>query len=309
MPDRHRPRHGATSPRIKPRNKPKQHSGQLWQPAYFTVLGDYRSVVADTETDLDINPDLAPITATVTFTPVLASGDAIRASKADPRPTIYVPVPIVGHISADGRLKLRDAPAGRQENHESLSVLPTAGADGVAYMTVDDQRVWRWNGTTYIEDYNYTPIRLLADTALLELSSPLYYHVTFTDVRFNGELGYLSPITFAAPQSDEVLNLVNVTRRTGETAVGVVRVGPTGVRLNNAGDVVFTIGGVDIPDPLTLSTIDVNGPAGPAGPPGPQGPIGPIPAYMARLPDVVDASAKSRDFATTEVMRLRGEMV
>ena len=189
MPDRHRPRHTATSPRSKPRNKPKQHSGHLWQPAYFTVLGDYRSVVADTEADLDINPDLAPITATVTFTPVLASGDAIRASKADPRPTIYVPVPIVGHISADGRLKLRDAPAGRLENHESLSVLPTAGADGVAYMTVDDQRVWRWNGTTYIEDYNYTPIRLLADTALLELSSPLYYHVTFTDVRFNGELG------------------------------------------------------------------------------------------------------------------------
>ena len=309
MPDRHRPRHGATSPRSKPRNKPKQHSGQLWQPTYFTVLGDYRSVVADTEADLDINPDLAPITATVTFTPVLASGDAIRASKADPQPTIYVPVPIVGHISADGRLKLRDAPAGRQENHENLSVLPTAGADGVAYMTVDDGRVWRWNGTTYIEDYNYTPIRLLADTALLELSSPLYYRVNFTDVRFNGELGYLSPITFAAPQSDEVLNLVNVTRRTGETAVGVVRVGPTGVRLNDAGDVVFTIGGRDIPDPLTLSTVDVNGPAGPAGPPGPQGPIGPIPADMARLPDIADASAKSRDFATTEVMRLRGEMV
>ena len=309
MPDRHRPRHTATSPRSKPRNKPKQHSGHLWQPAYFTVLGDYRSVVADTEADLDINPDLSPITATVTFTPVLASGDAIRASKADPRPTIYVPVPIVGHISADGRLKLRDAPAGRQENHESLSVLPTAGADGVAYMTVDDGRVWRWNGTTYIEDYNYTPIRLLADTALLELSSPLYYRVNFTDVRFNGELGYLSPITFAAPQSDEVLNLVNVTRRTGETAVGVVRVGPTGVRLNAAGEVVFTIGGRDIPYPLTLSTIDVNGPAGPAGPPGPQGPIGPIPADMARLPDITDASAKSRDFATTEVMRLRGEMV
>ena len=66
MPDRHRPRQTATSPRSKPRNKPKQHSVLLWQPAYSTVLGDYRSVVADTEADLDINPDLAPITATVT---------------------------------------------------------------------------------------------------------------------------------------------------------------------------------------------------------------------------------------------------
>ena len=310
MADRHRQRRRVTSPRSKPHARnPKQHSGQPWQPTYFTVVGDYRSVVADTEADLDINPDLAPITATVTFTPVLASGDAILASKADPRPTIYVPVPIVGHISADGRLKLRDAPAGRQENHESLSVLPTAGADGVAYMTVDDGRVWRWNGTTYIEDYSYTPFAYWPTPHCL--SCPRRCTTASTSPMCGSTASRDTCRRSRSPhrRSDEVLNLVNVTRRTGETAVGVVRVGPTGVRLNDAGDVVFTIGGRDIPDPLTLATVDVNGPAGPAGPPGPQGPIGPIPADMARLPDIADASAKSRDFATTEVMRLRGEMV
>ena len=93
---------------------PKPHTGAPWEPTFFTVLGDYRSVVADGTIDLNIDPDVGPVTATVTFTPVLESGDAILASKADPRPTVYVPVPIVGHISADGRLKLRDAPSGVQ---------------------------------------------------------------------------------------------------------------------------------------------------------------------------------------------------
>jgi microcystin-dependent protein len=288
---------------------PKPHTGAPWEPTFFTVLGDYRSVVADGTIDLNIDPDVGPVTATVTFTPVLESGDAILASKADPRPTVYVPVPIVGHISADGRLKLRDAPSGVQENHEDPSTLPTAGVEGVAYTTLNDRRVYRWDGSTYIPDYDYTPIRLLADTALLELDGPLFYHVAFTDVLFNGEPGYLSPFTFAAPDVDIDLNIADVARRPGETAVGVVRVGPTGVRINDDGDVVFSIGGRDIPDPLKLVTVSVNGPAGPAGPPGPQGVASPLPPDVALLPDVTASSVRDRDYADVEVTKLRGEML
>ena len=292
-----------------PSGPPKPHTGAPWEPTFFTVLGDYRSVVADGTIDLNIDPDVGPVTATVTFTPVLESGDAILASKADPRPTIYVPVPIVGHISADGRLKLRDAPSGVQENYEDPSTLPTAGVVGVAYTTLNDRRVYRWDGFTYIPDYNYTPIRLLADTALLELDGPLFYHVAFTDVLFNGEPGYLSPFTFAAPDVDMDLNIADVARRPGETAVGVVRVGPTGVRLNDAGEVVFSIGGRDIPDPLKLATVSVNGPAGPAGPPGPQGVPSALPPGLAFLTDLDTSSIADRDYADNEVTQLRGEVL
>lgn len=77
-------------------------------PTFFTVTGDYRSVVADLPSDADYDPQLGPVSATVTFTPMLESGDVILATSASPRPTAFVAAPVVARIDVtDGRLKLR----------------------------------------------------------------------------------------------------------------------------------------------------------------------------------------------------------
>ena len=188
----------------------------MTSPTYFTVSADYRSVVADALTDSDYDPEIASVSAVVTFTPMLASGDVILATNASPRPTGYVPVPIAAMIDpADGRLKLR-----------------TATDDG---------------GT----GFDFAPVRLLADTGLLELAEPLFYTVTFTQVLFNGRSGNLTSFTFQAPTSDVELNLIEVSRTPGQPASGITKIAPGAVRLDG-GNAVFSFGGVDIPDPLEL---------------------------------------------------------
>ena len=195
-------------------------------PTYFTVEGDFRSVIADSATaDSDYDPQLGSLTATVTFKPILATGDLILATGASPRPTAYAPVSIVAKIDTDGRLKLRSD--------------PDSGGSGT-----------------------YAPVRLLADTPLLELASPLYYQVTFTNVRFAGQPGMISSFAFQAPNSDTTINLIEVGRQPGQPASGVNRIAPGGVRIDGD-NLVFTFGGVDLADPIPKSFL--NGPAGPTG--------------------------------------------
>ena len=138
----------------------------MTSPTFFTVSADYRPVSADADTDSDYDPQTdEALSATVTFTPVLATGDVILATDASPRPTGYVCAPIAAMIDpADGRLKLRTT--------------PDAGGSGT-----------------------FAPVRLLADTALLELDTPLYYKVTFTAVTYGGKIGSITSFTFQAPTS------------------------------------------------------------------------------------------------------------
>lgn len=84
----------------------------------------------------------------------------------------YVLAPIVGFIETDGKLVLRSA--------------PDAGGTGV-----------------------FTPIRLLAHSADLNLSANLAYEVTFTAVTLDGRPWSIKPFTFNAPTGGE-LNLVSV---------------------------------------------------------------------------------------------------
>ncbi len=191
-------------------------------PTFFTVVGDFKAFIADTSGDVDADPDTSPITATVTFTPMVDTGDLILATHVNPRPTAYVPAPIVGTIGTDGRLKLATAAFG---------------------------------------DYPFTPIRLLADTPLLELSSPLFYTVSFTNVIIDGKSSSIKPFTFQAPNGDVEINLVSIYRTPGQAASGIVKIAPTGVRYENDA-MIFTYGGVDIPDPLPLA--DITGPQGEA---------------------------------------------
>jgi len=192
-------------------------------PTYFTVVADFKSVVVDLASDVDADPQLGPVTAKVTFTPVLANGDVILASTASPRPTMFVPAPIVARIDTDGRLKLRVEPDGDRDDFATRSAFPSTGNITKVYFAIDTQTFYRWTGSLYAETYPYAQVRLLADTALLGLDSDLYYRVTFSEVIFNGAPGYINGFTFQAPTSDVELNLVNVARVPGQPAVGTTK--------------------------------------------------------------------------------------
>jgi hypothetical protein len=185
-------------------------------PTYFTVVADFKSVVGDLASDADYDPQLGSVTADVTFLPVLDQGDVILATSATPRPTGFLAAPIVGFIDTDGRLKMR-----------------TATDVG---------------GST---DLGYAPVRLLADTDLLELETPLFYQVSFSNVQYNGARGTINPFTFQAPTSDTTLNLITVARAPGQPPTSITRLAPGGVRLED-GDLIFSFAGEDIPNPVPL---------------------------------------------------------
>lgn len=192
-------------------------------PTYFTVVADFKSVVVDLASDVDPDPQLGPVTAKVTFTPVLANGDVILATNASPRPTIFVPAPIVARIDTDGRLKLRVDPDGDQDSYASTAAFPATGNTAKVYWSIAQQKWYRWTGSAYAETYPYAPVRLLADTALLELDSNLYYRAAFSEVVYNGAPGYINSFTFEAPSTDIELNLVDVARIPGQPAAGITK--------------------------------------------------------------------------------------
>lgn len=238
----------------------------MTNPTYFTVIADFKSVVVDLASDVDPDPQLGPVTAKVTFTPVLNNGDVILATNASPRPTVFVPAPIVARIDTDGRLKLRVAPDGDRDDYANLAAFPATGNIAKVYFAIDTQTFYRWipGSSQYVADYSYAQVRMLADTGLLELDSPLYYKVTFSDVVYNGGPGYINSFTFQAPTSDTELNLVEVLRQPGQPAVGITKIAPGAVRAEN-GNLIFSFNGVDIPEPVpyadvnvTMSATDIN---------------------------------------------------
>lgn len=187
----------------------------MTQPTYFTVVADYKSVVVDLASnvqggDVDADPQLGAISATVTFTPVLPNGDIILATEASPRPTGLIAAPIVGRIDVDGRLKLRVEPDGNRINYANLAAFPGTGNTANVYYDIAAKTFYRWSGSAYVQTYPYAPIRLLADTDLLNLSTPLFYAVKFTNVLFNKKPGQINGFTFQAPDADVELNLIEV---------------------------------------------------------------------------------------------------
>ena len=217
---------------------------------YFEVEADYLAAVADTIANTVHDPDVVPITGNITFTPLVNSGDVLLATQTSPRPIGLILMPITGMIDVDGRVKLRQV-----------------SDDGVA---------------------EFAPIRLVADCPVLELKTPLFYKVTYANIRVDGKPASIAPFTFQAPNADVVVNLIGLQRQPGQPASGITKIAPGGVRLDENGKIVFSFGGVDIPDPIDLGidwatlcgTIDpitggVVGPTGPAGPPGEPGPPGP----------------------------------
>jgi hypothetical protein len=186
-------------------------------PTFFTVTADYRSVLADTEIDLDADPQIGPISAVVTFKPVLRDGDAIRAINASPRPIGYVPAPVVAKLGTDGRLKLRDNPDGTRVIVATYFNLPATGNVANYYRVTTTGLYYRWNGSGYDEIPPFQPVRLLANTELLNLDFALYYTVTFSQVIYNGRAGKLRGFAFQAPDSDIEVSLIEVMPEPGDT--------------------------------------------------------------------------------------------
>ncbi len=196
----------------------------MTQPTYFTVVGDFRAILGYNDAR-EYDPKVAPISGEVTFTPMVLAGDVIRATTATPRPIGYVPLPVTGVIDpADGRVKLV-----AQEEGQPL-----------------------------------IPVRLLADSPLLELESPLYYRVTFSNIKLSSKKGgSITGFAFQAPnRPDAEINLITVMRRAGQPASGVLKVAPGAVRLLDDGRVQFSFAGVDIPDPLDLTVLGGGGNGG-----------------------------------------------
>lgn len=190
-------------------------------PIYFTVTGDYRAVVADLSTDLNADPEIQPLSAIVTFKPMIRDGDMIIAVDATPRPTGFVPAPITAKISTSGRLCLRDVPDGTRQNVANQAALPGTGDPAKYYVALNTGIHYRWTGSAYVQIPPHQPVRLLANSPLLELDA-LWYQVTFTQVVFNGRAGKLKGFTFQAPSFDTEVSLLEVMPPPNQTGgVGI----------------------------------------------------------------------------------------
>lgn len=213
--------------------------------AYFTGVANFKAVVADTPTDVDnVDPDRVGLTGTVTFTPELENGDLILATDLDPVPTGLYLASIMGCIDTDGVLKL-------------------------AYVD-SDGKVKPY--TTPWGDYNYTPVRLVADTPVLELGSALWYRVTFSNMSYNGKFVSVKGFSFQAPNGDIEFDLIeNAFPGPGVKATALTKLAPESVRTEN-GFMIFGFGGVDIPDAIPLE--DITGPIGATGATGATGASG-----------------------------------
>jgi hypothetical protein len=222
-------------------------------PTFFTVVADYKSVVVDLASDVDADPQLGPITAKVTFTPMLASGDVILAAGATPRPTGFLAAPIVARIDIDGRLKLRVEPDGDRDDFANVAAFPSTGNTAKVYFAIATQTFYRWTGSAYAVTYPYAAVRLLADTALLDLDLPLFYNVAFTEVIFNGAPGRIKPFTFQAPTYDTEVSLISVMPPPGLTSgVGINAPMLSGAEFDENGDLVFTNADGSLLDPIEI---------------------------------------------------------
>ncbi len=196
----------------------------MTQPIYFTVTGDFRAIVGFGQPRQVYDPEIVPISGNVTFIPKLKTGDIIRATTAVPRPIGYVPTPVIAVIDpADGRVKMREG------------------------LDEDDKPV-------------LVPVRLLADSPLLELKQPLFYEVAFGNIKFGGKPGAITGFAFQAPnRADAEINLITIMREPGQLASGITKIAPGAVRLLDDGRVQFSFAGVDIPDPLVLDVTSGGG--------------------------------------------------
>lgn len=221
-------------------------------PVYFTVSADFRAVVGDLNTDLNADPELQPISATITFRPLIRDGDVIRAVEAAPRPTGFVAAPIVGRINTAGRLCLREVPDGTQVNVTNFAALPAVGDPTKFYKATSTGLHYRWTGSAYVEIPPFQPVRLLANSPLLDLDA-LFYSVTFSQVIYNGRAARLKSFVFEAPSFDTEVSLIDVMPPPGQTGgVGINAPMLLSAYFNGDNELVFVNADGTLLDPITV---------------------------------------------------------
>lgn len=223
-------------------------------PAYFTVVADFRAVVADLTTDLNADPEIQPVSAVVTFKPMIRDGDVILAADAAPRPTGFVAAPITAKINTSGRLCLRDVPDGTRQNVANQAALPATGDPAKYYVALNTGIHYRWTGSGYAEIPPYQPVRLLANSPLLELDA-LFYQVTFTQVIYNGRAGRLKGFVFEAPSYDTEVSLITVMPAPNQTGgVGLNAPMLLAAYFNGDNELVFVNADGTLLEPITVPT-------------------------------------------------------
>ncbi len=244
---------------------------------YFTVTCHLAPIVADLSQDSDYDPNTARIDAVVTFTPKYKAGEVIHSHTSTP-PTGFLALPVTAMID-DGYLKLRSKPdAGAAPLPGTLHGLKAkiAADTGKELPVTTDVRA----------ALNYAPVRLLGNSASLEIEpeQPLYYDFTFTNIKIDGkQTNYvITGGTFEAPWEDTVIDLLDYMPLTPGPFAAPMVVGPQGPQ-GIPGPATVTAGSTTTSEPGSDALVsnvgdNVNAvfdfiiPRGETGPVGPAGP-------------------------------------
>jgi len=242
---------------------------------YFTVTCHLAPIVADLSQDSDYDPNTARIDCIVTFTPKYKTGEVIHSHTSTP-PTGFLALPVTAMID-DGYLKLRaKADLGAAPLPGTLHGLKAK----IAKDTGKEPPV-----TADVRALNYAPVRLLGNSASLEIDPeiPLYYDFSFSNIKIDGKQTNIQITggTFEAPWDDELIDLLDYMPLTPGPFAGPMVVGPQGPQ-GEPGPATIDVGSTTTSAPGTDASVSNGGdtvnavldfviPRGDVGPPGPAG--------------------------------------
>ncbi|WP_374159066.1 hypothetical protein ACEWX3_07540 [Mycobacterium sp. G7A2] len=184
---------------------------------YFTAKLRYQAIVADEDSDSDADPDTKGFFATVIVTPFIKDGDGTDASEVQAGTLSPVTMLALAPVKArldNGILMLRVDPDRDVDNYASASAFPATGVADQLYRATDTGLVYEWDGDSYEQVEDYTPVRLVAQTDALGLpnGATLNYRLSFENVVYNQQNQELASFAFQAPTSDVKLDLATVPR-------------------------------------------------------------------------------------------------
>ena len=189
---------------------------------YFTAKLTYLALSADEATDLDYDPQLKGVNSGVTLTAYVLQPpprgddvhvDEIPASALSPTAAMVVLAPVDARLD-NGHLCLRAAPDQVIHSYTSQAAFPVTGGTTFLYWDAAADKLFKWNGSAYVEVDNFAPVRLAAQTAVLELPADavLCYKCEFDHATFAGADRELPSFSFKAATTDIVLDLSTAER-------------------------------------------------------------------------------------------------
>lgn len=114
----------------------------------------------------------------------------------------------------NGQLKLRADPDLIVVTYPNLAAFPGAGNTSQLYRAADTGLVYAWAGGTYATTYDFAPVRLVAQTAVLGIpeGGTLCYRFGFYGVTYGPGEQTLNPFAVQAATADIVLDLAAAPR-------------------------------------------------------------------------------------------------